>query len=177
MTIYIFEGPDGVGKTTAAQRLADELDAPMIHHGPPPPGVSWIEEYLLPVVKLLAEGHSDIIIDRGFMAEPMWAGIYDREPMMNVTQWRNACEVFAGLGAACFIILRDPAEIYDVLVMRGEVEQQSLERIETITAGYLELHNLLQLTGFPTVLTMSDDLHSAPHIGSELVRQMRQVTA
>ena len=44
--VIILEGPDGSGKSTTAQRIAQHFDLPTFHMGPPPEGISAKDQYL-----------------------------------------------------------------------------------------------------------------------------------
>ncbi len=68
--LYILEGPDGAGKTTLAQQLADKLAARYVHFGPLRElnGPQVACEYVSQMMPAL-EGIADVIFDRSWLSE------------------------------------------------------------------------------------------------------------
>lgn len=66
--LYIFEGPDGCGKTTAATRLADVLEAEYVHSGPLP-DLDKIGDVYARAMLPAYLGYQDVVMDRCWMSE------------------------------------------------------------------------------------------------------------
>jgi thymidylate kinase len=70
--LFIFEGPDGVGKTTIAKALARHIDALYGHYGafPGDVDIAWIyEDAMKPATKDVA----DVVMDRSWLSEIPYA--------------------------------------------------------------------------------------------------------
>lgn len=76
--LTIFEGPDGSGKSTAAQKFASDNGAKYVHFGPMPRVTTGLArmyaEAMLPAVL----GYQDVVFDRSWMSESPY-GIVFRE--------------------------------------------------------------------------------------------------
>lgn len=66
--LYIFEGPDGCGKTTAACKLADAIDAKYAHFGPLPEMTQIGEVYARAMLPAYL-GYEDVVMDRCWLSE------------------------------------------------------------------------------------------------------------
>jgi len=65
--IFIFEGPDGAGKTTLAKRVAELTGSRYTHHGPYPEiedGIELAATYLVSTA-----GPGDVVLDRCWISE------------------------------------------------------------------------------------------------------------
>lgn len=76
--IIILEGPDGAGKSTLAQRLADDLSTEfskitLHHHGPYPGVKNPCVRYLASMRRRQHQGNSELVImDRSWLSEPIY---------------------------------------------------------------------------------------------------------
>jgi thymidylate kinase len=74
--ITIFEGPDGGGKSTAAQRLADYTDARLVHMGPFPAVSKGLGRMYVEAMLPALLGYQDVVLDRSWMSEPIYGAVF-----------------------------------------------------------------------------------------------------
>lgn len=77
--LYVFDGPDGGGKSTVAGHMIRRLNtnAALLHYGPPRLTTAW-EEYINPVRRLFASGFDNVVCDRYFWGELVYPQLVDR---------------------------------------------------------------------------------------------------
>lgn len=151
--IYIIEGTDGVGKTTLAKRMAEELGCESVHAGPPK-SVDWYEEYVLP---LYVNGSEDIVLDRWHVGEMVWPQIFDRPSIFTAGSFEACNKLIGAMGARLIIITRDPEDIAVELLTRGE----SAADVDRSLAGQEEFLRLTDRSIRDIDLTLldSNDAH------------------
>lgn len=73
--LTIFEGPDGSGKSTAAQKFAEETGALFVHHGPYPAVSTSAElaEIYVASMRPALNGERDVVLDRCWLSEAPYA--------------------------------------------------------------------------------------------------------
>ena len=74
-SITIFEGPDGGGKSTAAQELAAKTGARLVHCGPFP-GMKHIGRLYLEAMAPALDGYQDVVMDRCWLSEPIYGLVH-----------------------------------------------------------------------------------------------------
>lgn len=78
--LIILEGPDGAGKTTLANRLADHIASfqlghiELLHKGPPT-SRSGLDEYILPLADYRPGANRHVICDRWHLGELVYPGL------------------------------------------------------------------------------------------------------
>jgi thymidylate kinase len=83
--IVILEGPDGCGKTTLANRLAERFGMRIHHEGPPPKDVNLLEHY----GRLLDEARGkNVVFDRLALGERIYGPILRGEDRIGEVGWR-----------------------------------------------------------------------------------------
>lgn len=71
-TVTIFEGPDGSGKSTAAQEYARLNAARYIHHGPYKEVGDGLARMFLESMLPALLGYQDVVLDRCWLSEPIY---------------------------------------------------------------------------------------------------------
>jgi hypothetical protein len=157
--IIMVEGPDGVGKTKYVDFLRRVTGGIVLHWGPPT-NSSWVEEYVVPVAHALSR--SDIIIcDRGFIAEPLWEGIFERGGSLfgHPSEFEACAEWYRLNGLEVHILMRDAAGIEETIMERGESPEDLRRALQSVPL-YEELAYVLEpRTGIPTRTLNSDTVH------------------
>jgi ATPase family associated with various cellular activities (AAA) len=67
--VFIFEGPDGTGKTTLAKALAECIGAVYVHHGSYPEITEDLHNVYAVSVSPAVIGESDVVLDRSWLSE------------------------------------------------------------------------------------------------------------
>jgi hypothetical protein len=157
--LIIFEGTDGVGKSTVAETVATNIfdkgyRVDLMHYGPPA-NPTWQLEYLVDIV----EGCPIQIHDRGFPGEPLWAKILNRAPLLSVFEFNHAVKQIKRATDLHVVFLTRPLDdVVATLQERGETPEQiniSMQAHEL----YPRLAELLEdLSVDITVTTMNEAL-------------------
>ena len=147
--ITIIEGTDGVGKSTFADWLGLQTNTEVIHKGAPTQA-NWYAEYIEP---LLGEG--DLILDRWHLGEMIWPQYFNRNSLFeNYSQFRECNKLLDRLNTKLIIVYRDPADIIETLLQRGEDDQISI-----VLEAQMEYINAYEhITDINTELINSNDL-------------------
>lgn len=157
MTIWLLEGTEGTGKSTAAEFMAKDLGCGVVHFGPPRPGVMWQEEYLQPVINaMVAYGTPDVVMDRGFLSEFVWSPYQGRESITaDFFDRVRMLETFLTLDTRIVMFERPAQEILDVLEDRGEWDQHR-SALEVVPMYRTEARNLKRYGFSVTTTTLND---------------------
>ena len=83
--IFIFEGPDGSGKTTLAEKLQQQTGYPLIHHSNPQPGEGWFADYMDLIAK---HGPTGLILDRSWTSDFGYAPVFRPTEQMFLPQYQ-----------------------------------------------------------------------------------------
>lgn len=81
--LYLFEGMDKVGKTTAAETVRKKIKGEIVHMGVPS---KWHtpETYFAECLhKLALTAKKNVVFDRTFFGELIWPSIYGRSAMLS----------------------------------------------------------------------------------------------
>lgn len=162
--ITIIEGPDGVGKTSYARHLSRMAGGVPILHWGAPTHKHWIDEYVTPVQDALSQQLTDnpqIICDRGFFAEPMWAKIFGRPVSLFANdQEVDACaRWYEERGCRIIFIERDESGIIRASHERGESPQELARALESVSLYKRAARQTERLWGIPTTILDSDSVH------------------
>lgn len=103
--VIILEGPDGAGKTTAADQLV-KMGWRYFHEGPPPKDQDRIEYYAGKLWKALNARH-DIIYDRFHLGEMVYAPIARHEDLFGYYGMKMFRRIFWAQPARCVVVLPD----------------------------------------------------------------------
>ena len=150
--ILIVEGTDGVGKTTYAKRVAQQLGAEYRHSGPPQ-GTDWYEEYVTSL-----DPAKDYVLDRWHVGEVVWPEVFGRKSLLTAGSFDACNMMLADMGAQVQIIVRDTMGIVGELERRGEKARQ-IERSLEGQYKYEELVKEGWLRGIHCKVLNSDDIH------------------
>jgi broad-specificity NMP kinase len=140
--IHIFEGTDGVGKTTIATMDASSRGA-QYFHAEKPKKDNWFEEYVQP----LARPDVAFTCDRWHIGEIIWPRLFKRQSLFgSVDDYIESCVSLATLGAHVHLIIRPLAHIEKELRQRGEPRksiryslqaQEMFLQIAELTSNYM----------------------------------------
>lgn len=121
--VILISGTDGVGKSTFAREIAVQLNAKIMHFGPPTHG-SWMEEYLTPVLDHLHDNPGEhLVLDRGFTEDRAWSQVFGRPSLYRdrgdfIRAVKLHQRMIPSLGV--LFIARQLDAIRDTLQARGE---------------------------------------------------------
>jgi thymidylate kinase len=74
--VTIFEGCDGSGKSTAAQRFAADTGARYVHLGPFPRVYTGLPRLYAEAMLPALLGYQDVVMDRSWLSEPIYGAAY-----------------------------------------------------------------------------------------------------
>lgn len=161
MTLTIIEGPDAVGKTTFAEKIAEARGARYLH-ADRPTEPNWVLEYVAPIsAALQMDPERDIVCDRWHFGEVVWSVLFDRESLFVSMFDVDACN--RALVAMCgkvelLLVTRDEAGIVATLRERGEDDQ-----IDLVLKSQKEFVRKFELMptfpGFTKELVQSNAIH------------------
>lgn len=156
--IVAIEGTDGVGKTTIAQRFAEQFNATYVHSGPPTE-MTWLDAYVKPI----SESHTKhMVLDRWHLGEIVWPFIWGRKSLFDgVNDFEQCCHELRKLNVMLAVVIRDPAGIERTLVERGEGEL-----VEETIKGQM-MYELLARSASEYMMTSvfnSDELIASPSL-------------
>jgi hypothetical protein len=105
--LLIFEGPDGVGKTTLAKALAEHIDAAYVHHGSYPEidNEDLANCYAVSIAPA-ALGVRDVVMDRSWLSEKPY-GLVFRNGRDRLGSKFDALEGFAAQTTQALVIRCD----------------------------------------------------------------------
>jgi hypothetical protein len=109
--LIILEGVDRTGKTTLASFLAEAIDAPVIHKGPPS-ATDGITEYLAPLSGYRPGSGRHLICDRWHWGEMIWPKIFTRDALLDKRMFLYIENVLDELGAVMVHCDGNAGQIY-----------------------------------------------------------------
>lgn len=141
--IVILEGPDGAGKSTLARQLSDLLEVPVMHLGPPPEGISALDQCLSMIMNNRTQ-YMGAVMDRFHIGEriygPLMRGVdtlgYDGQYLVE--------EGLLQLGAKMIVCL-PPVEVCleNWRARKGAEYVQEEDKIHEIHSRYLSVESRL----------------------------------
>jgi hypothetical protein len=156
--LYLIEGTDGSGKTTFTKWI-EETYGFFYHHYGPPEEKHWVDEYLIPDL-LRSRAWGDQVLDRGWIAEPLWAGLLGREPLFSIDDYEMAANLYTSIFDFRVLVLQETADrIIDRIVARGENGAAIQQAVKAI-----EFYNIM-----PGAHVDSDVVHSDPKAAFEFL--------
>lgn len=168
--LIVLEGPDGAGKTTLARALSKALGARIIHHGPYPglDGVELARKYLDSMCPAL--GGADVIFDRSWLSEPIYAEVYRTQPSRISPEARRMLTRVA-LSAGVVVVKCLPPLKSCLQVFAGRAEDEYLASSKQLREVYFRYADL-DTGGLPAVTYDYTETSSPPSSGS-LVAESR----
>lgn len=122
----IIEGPDGAGKSTLAESLADRLDMNILKMTAN--GGQSVPEYLQ---KLACDG---VIIDRCWVSEQVYSDLFGREPRIGNGDAEALTELCGRVGIP-IIVLLPPLH-----VVIGRLNERGDEYADVVCPNIVEIH-------------------------------------
>jgi len=95
--LIIIEGVDRTGKTSLAKRIADKIDAVVVHAGPPTKHP--IEEYQTALDGYSPIAGTHLVLDRWHVGEYVWPRIFGRETTFNRAVQKHTAMYMRSRGA------------------------------------------------------------------------------
>lgn len=138
--VYLFEGPDGSGKSTAAEALAADLGVAVTHHGPLVElgGPALAAAYASSMLPALL-GERPVVLDRAWPSESVYGPVFrkwDRLSTSDVAGLRGLFDRCAGIEVLC---LTDADECLSVYRRRrGEEYLPSEVLVREVWCRYAE---------------------------------------
>lgn len=138
----IIDGPDGAGKTTVVEQLADHYGCDIIHMTEK--GSKAIGDYL-------AKAHLDnIVSDRSFLSEVVYSSVFKRKPNITIPHANIICEYYRKQGWKIIILDALPEVLADRLNLRGDEDEHKIQNIAKLRNAY---HRLAYLFDIPIIDT------------------------
>lgn len=126
----IIEGPDGAGKSTLAEKLADALDMNILKMTAN--GGQSVPEYLQ---KLACDG---VIIDRCWVSEQIYSDLFKREPRIDNDDAEALTELCGLIGIPIIVLLPPLHVVIDRLNERGD------EYADVVCPNIMKIHKRYQ---------------------------------
>lgn len=126
----IIEGPDGAGKSTLANSLADALDMNILKMTAN--GGQSVPEYLQ---KLACDG---VVIDRCWVSEQVYSDLFGREPRIDNDD-AEALTEFCGLAGIPIIVLLPPLH-----VVISRLNERGDEYADVVCPNIVEIYKRYQ---------------------------------
>lgn len=126
----IIEGPDGAGKSTLAEKLANALDMNILKMTAN--GGQSVLEYLQ---KLACDG---VIIDRCWVSEQIYSDLFKREPRIDNADAESLTELCGLIGVPIIVLLPPLHVIIDRLSERGD------EYADVVCPNIVKIHKRYQ---------------------------------
>lgn len=126
----IIEGPDGAGKSTLAEKLANALDMNILKMTAN--GGQSVPEYLQ---KLACDG---VIIDRCWVSEQIYSDLFKREPRIDNDDAEALTELCGLIGIPIIVLLPPLHVIIDRLNERGD------EYADVVCPNIMKIHKRYQ---------------------------------
>lgn len=123
--VFIFEGPDGSGKSTAAVKFASDIGARYVHCGPFK-GVHqslprFYAEAMLPAIL----GYQDVVLDRCWLSEIPYGDVYRGESRLSTIDIR----ILERLALRCGAVVIKCLPEYEV-VLRNYLGRKEIEMLD-----------------------------------------------
>lgn len=121
--LIVVEGPDGVGKSTLVEKLAERLESHGTVHvmKAGPPRDHPLDEYVLPLLGYRpTDGRTHVICDRWHLGELVYPTVLDRPTRLSTPVFRYVEMFLAGRGAVVVHVTDSPADLERVLRDRGD---------------------------------------------------------
>ena len=136
--LYIFEGCDGTGKTTAAKFLATVLSADYYHFDASTHLTTdqYFMRYLEPVIKSIKDGRP-VIFDRCWLSEDIYCNVFHKIP----TRKNSTCELFLRK-LASRIIFCEPSQAVVLKNYEANEHNEMLRTKEQVIEVYSAYKNL-----------------------------------
>lgn len=116
--LIVIEGVDRTGKSTLAKRIAKQIDAEIIHAGPPTRGS--IEEYETTLNGYDPNADTSLILDRWHVGEHVWPSIFGRKTDMDLAVKRHVDMFMESRGAVVVHGIRDAERLKKELIEHRE---------------------------------------------------------
>ena len=126
----IIEGPDGAGKSTLAEKLANALDMNILKMTAN--GGQSVPEYLQ---KLACDG---VIIDRCWVSEQIYSDLFKREPRIDNDDAEALTELCGLIGIPIIVLLPPLHVVIDRLNERGD------EYADVVCPNIMKIHKRYQ---------------------------------
>lgn len=162
--VTIFEGPDGSGKTTAAERFAKATGARLVHCGPLPRVTHrTLGRYYLEAMAPALDGYQDVVLDRSWLSEPVYGQAFRGGQDRLGPAGRRLLERIAMRCSARVVLCRPRYEVCaETWAKRHGAGQEYLEReaqLQEVYRLYGALETELPMMKFD--YTVSEDLTAA----------------
>ncbi|MFE9424304.1 hypothetical protein ACFYNO_15200 [Kitasatospora sp. NPDC006697] len=126
----VLEGPDGVGKSTLAERLSKEYDFTVVHSPQTPDHLDLTSRY-----RTILDGTGRIIFDRCFISELVYGPLYRGRSRITWSQAIDLAETVIARSGLFVHLTADPHVIRRRLIQR-DGEAAGLEEITALVTGY-----------------------------------------
>jgi thymidylate kinase len=145
----IVDGPDGAGKTTVVEQLADHYECDIIHMTEK--GSKAIKDYV-------AKANLDnIVSDRSFLSEDVYSRVFKRTSKITLSDTVELYKYYRKLGWKIIILDASPEVLATRLNLRGDEDEHKIQNIAKLRDKYLRIAHLLEIPVINTeVDTISD---------------------
>lgn len=154
----MIEGPDGVGKTRFAEKLATAGHARYRHYGVPRL-TNWMGEFGLDILQDSQQG-VDAVHDRSLFGNMVWPQILGTDALVTPTNLMETLEFLEEYSVfRVLIIERSVDGIVRTLEERGE-SQQAIDNAVASREQYRGLARLLRALNVDHRIVSSDGIHN-----------------
>jgi thymidylate kinase len=153
----VLEGPDGVGKSTLAERLSARYGFQVVHSPQTPDHLDLADRY-----RSLLDGAGRILFDRCFVSELVYGPLYRGRSRIT---WSQAIDLAESVIARTGLIvhLTAPPAVIRRRLLDRDGEAVSLEEISTLVTCYQRVFS--SLADYTRVLTLDTTTLELPPAG------------
>ena len=146
----IVDGPDGAGKTTIVEQLADHYGCDIIHMTEK--GSKAFKDYI-------AKAHLDnVVSDRSFLSEAVYSNVFNRKSNLDKGDVNKLCEYYRMFDWKIIILDASPQVLANRLNLRGNEDDYKIQNIAKLRNRYLQIAGLFDIPVIDSETATIDDI-------------------
>lgn len=157
--VYIFEGPDGSGKSTAAAVFAEKIGARLVHSGVFPKVTTGLARLYVEAMLPALLGYQAVVMDRCWMSESIYGSAF--RGGANRLTWADELMLYR-IAARCggLVIGCLPPKELVTKTFLGRKGDEYLDRVEQLHAVYDGYVDSLELVRLAKLLPVVDYVYT-----------------
>ncbi|MEU7022778.1 hypothetical protein ABZ990_19265 [Streptomyces sp. NPDC046203] len=153
----VLEGPDGVGKSTLAERLSAQYGFRVVHSPRTPDHLDLASRY-----RDILDGPGPILFDRCFVSELVYGPLHRGRSRIT---WSEALDLAESVisRAGLFVHLTAPAPVVRQRLLHRDGEAAGLDEVAALVTGYQRVFSAL--AEYSKVFTLDTTIFEHPPTG------------